>query len=62
MAEIGRFMGVDPLADSPANLGTSPYAYILNNPLSFVDPDGRHGESVDSEYKVFIKDGKIENV
>ena len=43
-ASIGRFTSVDPLADAPANIGHSPYSYVWNNPLRFVDPDGRHGE------------------
>lgn len=38
-------MRVDPLADAPANIGTSPYTYVWNNPLKFIDPDGRHGTS-----------------
>ena len=39
---------MDPLADAPANIGTSSYAYVWNNPLKFIDPDGRHGEGVES--------------
>ncbi|SDX30959.1 RHS repeat-associated core domain-containing protein [Aequorivita viscosa] len=38
-------LSVDPLADAPANIGTSPYAYVWNNPLKFIDPDGRHGQT-----------------
>jgi len=37
--EIGRFTSMDPLADEYP--GTSPYVYALNNPLIFIDPDGR---------------------
>lgn len=44
-------MSVDPLADAPANIGWSPYAYVWNNPISNIDPDGRHGESVTDEYE-----------
>jgi RHS repeat-associated protein len=36
--EIGRFLGVDPLAGSFA--GWSPYNYVLGNPVSLIDPDG----------------------
>ena len=44
---IGRFTGVNPLADAPLNIGTSTFAYVWNNPISNIDPDGRHGEGVD---------------
>jgi RHS repeat-associated protein len=57
-ASIGRFVGVDPLADAPLNIGTSPYAYVWNNPLVFIDPDGRHGEGVEDDY-VFDENGKF---
>ena len=39
MADIGGWTGVDALAD--AYIHSSPYVYVLNNPLKFVDPDGK---------------------
>ncbi|MBW1298655.1 RHS repeat domain-containing protein [Aquimarina litoralis] len=36
---LGRWMSIDPHADNYHN--NSPYAYALNNPLYFVDPDGK---------------------
>ncbi len=38
---VQRFIRVDPMADKYPNL--SPYNYTLNNPLSYIDPDGRDG-------------------
>lgn len=35
---IGRFTTVDPLAEFHYN--NSPYAYVLNNPLKYIDPTG----------------------
>ena len=37
--DIGRFLKPDPMQD--AYPGLSPYAYANNNPLKYVDPDGR---------------------
>ena len=36
---IGRFTTVDPHAENYYNI--SPYAYVANNPLKYIDPDGR---------------------
>jgi RHS repeat-associated protein len=38
-SELGRWLSVDPLADKYP--GWSPYNYCLNNPLKFVDLDGK---------------------
>ena len=47
---LGRWMNVDPLAEK--NNFESPYVFVHNNPLIYVDPDGRDGIIV-------IKDGQI---
>jgi RHS repeat-associated protein len=39
MSEIGRWNGVDPLAEKNPNW--SDYNYVLNSPIIYVDPDGR---------------------
>ena len=38
-SRLSIWHGVDPLADKFPNL--SPYVYVANNPLRFIDPDGR---------------------
>jgi RHS repeat-associated protein len=38
---VGRFMSVDPIIQSPGNSQSmNPYSYIMNNPLSGTDPTG----------------------
>jgi hypothetical protein len=38
---IARWMGIDPLAEKYPNI--SLYAYVANNPINVIDPDGRFG-------------------
>lgn len=38
-ADKGRFMTIDPFAERYYSI--SPYAYVANNPLKYIDPDGR---------------------
>ena len=38
---LGRFMSVDPVIQSPTNSQSiNPYSYIMNNPLAGTDPTG----------------------
>lgn len=42
MPDIARWNGIDQLAEK--FISSSPYAYVMNNPVSFFDPDGRDME------------------
>lgn len=44
---IGRFLQVDPLANN--HISMSPFNYVMNNPLSFIDPDGRDTSFADNK-------------
>ena len=72
-AKIGRWLAVDPLADS--YYPVSPYAYCKNNPISYIDWDGREVIALNSaaqqailntlpkeirNYVVFNKNGRID--
>jgi hypothetical protein len=43
-ARTGRFLQIDPLANKYPSL--SPYIYCADNPLKYIDPDGRKLKSV----------------
>ena len=45
-ASLGRWMNIDPLADSFYDW--SPYNFVYNNPLKFVDPTGMGPEWIDN--------------
>ncbi|HMS71117.1 MAG TPA: RHS repeat-associated core domain-containing protein [Saprospiraceae bacterium] len=41
-SDLGRFLGVDPKSSKFPDL--SPYNYVFDNPIKFIDPNGEEGE------------------
>lgn len=57
-SSIGRWLSADPLADKYPH--ASPYNYVLNNPMGFVDPDGKMVEEC-CDY-IFQADGSYQEI
>ena len=45
--DAGRFTTIDPMAEKYYNI--SPYAYCANNPLRYIDPDGKEDYEVNKD-------------
>ena len=57
-SRIGRWLSVDPLASK--NLFESPYVFVHDNPLIYIDPDGRDAIIiVFPDYKISTPLGKV---
>ncbi|SMC81019.1 RHS repeat-associated core domain-containing protein, partial [Moheibacter sediminis] len=50
---LGRWMNMDPLAED--YISHTPYAYALNNPVYYIDPDGMRVESGGPETKYTLQ-------
>jgi RHS repeat-associated protein len=52
--QIGRWHVIDPLTEKYSSY--SPYNYVLNNPVRYIDPDGREPSDVGDEGSIIVQD------
>ncbi|MEM6767774.1 MAG: RHS repeat-associated core domain-containing protein, partial [Bacteroidota bacterium] len=52
---IARWNGVDVLAEN--SLGHSPYNFVVNSPLIFIDPDGKDTIRIDNQQNLTVSNG-----
>ncbi len=58
-ASLGRWMNLDPLSDDYVRW--SPYTYTMNNPIFFIDPDGKRIKIGDNYYS-YEKDRNYDDI
>ncbi len=59
-ATTGRWMCIDPLAEKYCDV--SPYAYCKNNPVKYVDPDGKDSYYSNNGNFIFNTNTKTDNI
>ena len=57
-AEVGRFLGVDPLEEQYP--GWSPYNYAACNPINIIDPNGLYWSMTDSGEAIWVIEETLE--